>query len=109
MTKPTTEFRFRRMLAQMRERSPALLPVRVYRRALEDCLGYTSLIFDKDGRPKHFQIVICWPMSWPAVWQVLVHEWAHAVAWREGHETVCDHDPEWGLALSRLYQEHIDF
>lgn len=105
--KPTTTQKFRRMVKALRRESPALLPVRVYRRPLTDCLGYTSLSF-KDGKPSHFVIVVHEPMAWQATWQVLIHEWAHAIAWREGHETVCDHDPEWALALSRIYQEHIE-
>ena len=42
------------------------------------------------------------------MWQVLVHEWAHCLAWHEGHETVDDHGPEWGLAVARVYQDVVE-
>ena len=39
---------------------------------------------------------------------ILVHEWAHAIAWRENHEASNDHDPEWAIAYSRIYQTVVD-
>ena len=90
----------------LKKRLPALLPVRVYRRKLTDCLGYTELKY-VDGKAHHFVIAVESRMSWDATWQVLIHEWAHAVSWTHGHETVCDHGPEWALALARVYQESV--
>lgn len=102
--------RFQRLLQELREHCPPLLPVRVYRRDLagEDCLAYTTLVQNPNGTPSHFRIVVHAGMSWDAMWQVMIHEWAHTVAWHEGHLTVEDHGPEWALALSRVYQEVVE-
>lgn len=100
-------------IASLRCYFPPILPVRVYRRPMraadeKHALGHTSLRFDKRGRPSHFVIVVSSTISWDAAWQVLLHEWAHAVAWREGHETVADHDPEWAIAMGRIWQELVE-
>lgn len=106
--KPTsTAGRFRRDVALLREMCPPLLPVKVYRRKVKDVLGTTHLVRDAEGRPSHFIIAVANDISWDATWQVLIHEWAHAVAWNEGHDTACDHDPEWAIALSRIYQDTV--
>lgn len=34
----------------------------------------------------------------------LIHEWAHALAWHEGHDDLEHHDALWGVAYSRCYQ-----
>lgn len=98
---------FRAHIAVLREFCPTLAPVRVRRRPLSDCLGYTSIIFDDDERLSHFNVVIDSRMSWDATWQILVHEWAHCIAWHDGHETVDDHGPEWALAFALCYQESV--
>lgn len=99
---------FRRMITVLREFCPPLVPVKVRRRPLSDCLGYTSIIYDKKERISHFNVVIDNRMSWEATWQILIHEWAHCIAWHEGHETVEDHGPEWALAVAKAYQESVD-
>lgn len=102
--------KFRSWVRDLHRKFPPLLPVRVYRRpisAKDGEIGQCWLVLDSRGRPKSFVIVVEERMGWQATWQVLLHEWAHALSWKigEGHETVCDHDAEWGLALSRIYQE----
>lgn len=98
---------FRRHITVLREFCPPLLPVKVRRRPLSDCLGYTSLCVDAQDVPSHFIIVIDSKMSWDATWQILVHEWAHCIAWQGMQETVEDHGPEWALAFAKCYQESI--
>ncbi len=100
--------KFKRDVRELRDRCPPLLPVRVYRRKLEDCLGTTSVTYDEKGYVRGFVIVVADNISWDATWQILVHEWAHTLAWHEGHETVDDHGPEWALALARVYQETVE-
>jgi hypothetical protein len=97
--------KFQKMVRELRKKLPPLLPVRVYRRPMvSGFLGETVLVYKDDGKPCHFRIAVHTPLAWQAAWQILIHEWAHAIAWREGHESVQDHDPEWALALSRVYQ-----
>lgn len=95
---------FKKMIMELRHEMPPLLPVRVYVREKvgDGWLGCTYLRF-KDDKPSHFVIEIkkCHNQI---MRDTLMHEWAHAIAWRENHATVCDHDPEWALAYSRVYQ-----
>lgn len=98
---------FRKMLRELRQRCPAIVPVRVRRRPLKDCIGYTTTSYDTDGKLSHFNIVIEKNQCWNATWQVLIHEWAHCIAWIDGHETVTDHGIEFALAFARVYQDVI--
>ncbi|NIQ55886.1 MAG: hypothetical protein GWN71_21725 [Gammaproteobacteria bacterium] len=46
-----------------------------------------------------------------ARFMVFVHEYAHAMSWRPGHQIdadVFDHSPEWGLAEARLWVYFAD-
>lgn len=33
----------------------------------------------------------------------LIHEWAHALAWHEGHDALDTHDALWGVAFAKCY------
>ena len=96
---------YHKMLRVLRERVPPLVPVRTRRRPLKDDLGDCSAVWGGEDELLRFQITINSRLSWDATWQVLIHEWGHALAWREGHETVDDHGPEWGLACALIYRE----
>ena len=103
MTKRTKSLRH--MIHRLRNELPPLLPVRVYVRDRindENWLGSCSLKL-RDGKPSHFVVEIR-KASNQTMADTLLHEWAHAIAWREGHATTWDHDPEWALAYSRVYQ-----
>lgn len=99
---------FQQIVKRLRRDLPPLLPVRVYVRDQvgEGWLGATDLKF-KGRKPTHFVVEV--RRGHPQVMRdTLMHEWAHAVAWRHGHETVCDHDPEWALAYARIYQHIVE-
>lgn len=49
-----------------------------------------------------FVIVLDARMSLDASILVLLHEWAHCIAWTTGDFTR-DHGPEWGIAYARCY------
>lgn len=97
------------LLLELREHAPTVLPVRVYVRDLKGHYLATTELKFKNNKSNHFVITLDKSLvsNFDIVRHFLVHEWAHAVSWREG-DTICDHDPEWGLALSRIYQEVID-
>lgn len=99
---------FRRLVQKLRREAPPLLPVRVYVREVvgDGWLGATDLKF-RGKRPTHFVIEVRRGHA-QVMRDTLMHEWAHAIAWRQGHETVCDHDPEWALAYSRIYQAMVE-
>lgn len=98
---------WRSLVAQLRRDAPPLLPVRVYRRRLTAALGTTDLVRVGD-RPDHFSIIVHPGASFSYMRHILLHEWAHALAWTEGHEDVRDHGPEWALAFSRVYQLTVE-
>lgn len=95
----------------LRKVFPPLYPVRVYfrdRSQMDHSWGDCELVYGQNSRPSHFRIRLCRGQSLAFTQYLLRHEWAHAVAWREGHETVCDHDPEWALAFARIYQDIVE-
>lgn len=100
----TPDQKFRTLVRTLRQRFPPLLPVRVYRRVdLGENLGDTALV-SAGPKPSHFVVRIKAAMPWQTTQDVLLHEWAHTVAWCDGHQAVQDHGPEWALAYGRLYQ-----
>lgn len=99
--------KFRKLLRELREMCPTVVPVRVRQRPTVDA-AYTRACWDGD-KLSHFVISIDGRLSWEAMWQLLIHEWAHAICWHdETHPTISDHDVEWGIALSRIYSEVIE-
>jgi len=99
---------YRKLLRDLREMVPPLVPVRTRRRKLSDCMAYTTLHHNEAGLPTHFSITLDHRLSWEATWVVLVHEWAHCLAWQQDHDTVDDHGPEFGLAYSRIWGDVIE-
>lgn len=101
--------KFRELVAVLRDRLPPVLPVRVYLRdVVEDDAYGLCWLARKNSKPSHFVIVIRRFAAWAVIKDTLLHEWAHAIAWSEAHDTVEDHGPEWGLAMSRVYQEAVE-
>ena len=83
---------------------PPRLPVRVRRMKL-DLDGYCEKREDK------FLIRINRKLKETEAVDVLLHEWAHAIAWtssfdRLSYERFCEtmHGPEWGVAYSKVYR-----
>jgi predicted SprT family Zn-dependent metalloprotease len=103
---------FKKLVARLKEHTPPILPVRIYKRDLKKgshFLAYTELKY-KNNKANHFIIVLDSKLfkDENVLKHFLIHEWAHVISWREGH-IACDHNPEWGLAVSTIYQEVIDF
>lgn len=95
-------------IRRLKRKFTPLLPTRVYCRDLSKTAyeAYSDLIYDDQGKPHHFVIVI--HKSFPALMKhMLIHEWAHVYSWQQGEYTE-DHGPEWGLAMSRIYQFLIE-
>lgn len=103
--------KIRRDVRVLKEHLPALLPVKVYLRQLKDELGYCYLASDDAGNPSHFIVAIEKRITYDAMWQVLIHEWAHARSWRPEHPNCSceDHGPEWALELAKVYQETVSW
>lgn len=43
-------------------------------------------------------------LEWIFVWETVVHEYAHALAWTPAHRNLRDHGPLWGVAYSMVYE-----
>ena len=102
--------KFRALKKELKTKFPAVAPVYVYRRDLrnECCLGRTDALVDIEGEfIIRFRITIHWPMMWDMIELVLIHEWAHALSWQDG-KGITDHGPEWGIAMSRIYQGIVE-
>ena len=88
-------------LRVLREWHPACSPVWVHRRSLSSCYGMADYDEDND------RYIILIHREMPEADQVhaLVHEWAHVLTWDVAEE---DHDEQWGLVYSKLYQDIIE-
>lgn len=99
---------FRRMIRELRELCPTLVPVKVRRRPLSNDDGVSAALWDEKERLYGFRITIDSRLPYTAAWRVLLHEWAHCLAWDDGHETLSDHDPmTFGVKYAYVYQEIV--
>lgn len=90
---------FRSVVDLLREDLPLAFPANVRRCKVGvtdagDCL--------KQG--ERFIIRVSRDLDEDAAVLVLMHEWAHALAWTFERAGVRDHGPEWGVAYSRVYR-----
>lgn len=91
---------WRKWVADLRSSHPAELPVRVVRRPLKVNHGLTT----KCGKT-HFLITIDSALPNSIAWMILLHEWAHALAWNDDQAAV-DHDDAWGIAFAMLWRDN---
>lgn len=94
-------------LAALRQHLPTIVPVRVRRTALRcGSLGDCCAKYNEAGHLVRFEIRVDRDADYQLQLHVLMHEYAHALAWTEdnGDGLVDDHGPEFGLAYARVYQ-----
>ena len=98
---PCTSAEFREMVDHIRNVCP--LPkgcTCVCVREETDETGYTQ-----KSRTK-FTITIDKRLSRYETEHVLVHEWAHVMAWRPYHPLAGDHGPDWGVWYALVYRQY---
>jgi len=94
---------FRETARHLRVLVPPVWPVRVRRSKLaDDVHGYCAL--STQGRTPHYTIRVNSELHEEAQVYVLIHEWAHALSWSSDSHRIRHHAPEWGLAMSRIWQ-----
>jgi hypothetical protein len=99
---------FRTMARELRVLTPPVWPVRVRRMELpEDSQGDCALLTPK-GKPPYYIIRVSAALSEEAQVHVLLHEWAHALSWGSDSHRVGNHGPEWGIAMSRIWQAVLE-
>jgi hypothetical protein len=102
---------FRALVRHLRDQHAPILPVECVIRHKPESpyLGSCRLSRSRNGKPLKFVIEIHDGASWSYLRLIVLHEWAHALAWsEEAHDSIRDHGPEWALAYSRLYQSSIE-
>jgi predicted metallopeptidase len=48
------------------------------------------------------------PLSQSELIEVLLHEWAHCLAWSSGNVDLHDHSPGWGVSYAECYRATIE-
>jgi hypothetical protein len=86
---------------------PPVWPVYVRSVALSDSHGDCALVTETKKGP-HYMIRVDSSLSDVAKTQVLIHEWAHCLSWHSESHRYQDHGPEWGLAMSRIWQALLE-
>jgi len=99
---------FRSLTRELRVLTPPVWEVRVRRTALpEGTQGDCSLRMRKGEEP-HYFIRVSADLGPEAQVYVLLHEWAHALSWGSESHRIRDHGPEWGIAMSRVWQALLE-
>ena len=106
---------FQRILAALRSKCPPALPVVV--RIGRVAAGLHGCCYRDD---QMFVVRISNQLEEETAVDVLVHEWAHAIAWNLEHDRLVDcprisrdqfsvatHGPDWGVAFSRAYVTYV--
>lgn len=86
---------FQSVVSILRKKVPPQEKVVVRRKLLKDSSGYC---IKRDGK---FQIRVCRSLEENAAILVLVHEWAHTLAWEKDGS---DHSPGWGTCYARCWR-----
>lgn len=94
---------FSSVLARLRGVCPPDLPVTVRRKKVADSDdGWCS------KRGDRYRIVINSAATEERQIEVLLHEWAHSLAWSFESELEPHHGPHWGIAYARCYHAVYD-
>ena len=100
----------RKLRQTLRLNLPTDRPVKFVRKEITDgAMGYCRLVVPKkEGAEPYLVIEIDKRLPPVAEWLVTIHEYAHALQWRgevQESQRLEDHDPEWGLAEARVFNE----
>jgi hypothetical protein len=101
------EFEFTALARHLRVLLPPVWPVRVRRVLVSDGYGDCALVRESKHGP-HFVLRVHKELDSSAQTLILIHEWAHALSWGTETHRVQAHGPEWGLAMSRIWQALLE-
>lgn len=99
---------WRTAIEDLRTECPPLYPVRVSRRRIPNDTQARCKFVPKPGSKSYFLIQIQPDLDFQYQIELLIHEWAHAMAWfapETGDKT--DHPDEWGLCVARCHRAVI--
>ena len=100
------EKKFAKMVRELRVLVPPVWAVSVRRAKMFDD-GDCELV-RKEGKTPHFVIRVNKELPHEAMIYVLMHEWAHALSWGSESHRIRAHGPEWGIAMSRIWQQLLE-
>ena len=103
MPRPTRSTAFQARVKKLRAELPPAYPVTV-RRGRVDPGNVAEASLSRVGGRKRFVIVIRREADFAEATDSLIHEWAHCLAWSDGHPVLTAHDEMWGVAFSRAYR-----
>ena len=69
--------------------------------------GDCSLSEKGKGAPR-FTVRVDRTLAEEAQVYILLHEWAHALSWCSESHRIRAHGPEWGIAMSRIWQALVE-
>jgi hypothetical protein len=103
--------RYRKLLVLLKKYAPPAYPVHVRRKPLANHLEGACW---RQG--KQFHVHVCSKIDEQRAIDVLLHEWAHALAWNNLLDAAKTdeefnkhaHGPEWGVAYSKVYAVYED-
>lgn len=98
---------FRTTIRRLRVLVPPVWPVKVRRIPLDSVHGDCSFV-TKSNHGIHFRIRVTSRLSDESAIFVLIHEWAHALSWCSDSHRIRNHGPEWGIAMSRIWQALLE-
>ena len=101
------EATLRDLLKRLRILTPPVWSVKVRRVKLADSNGDCELVKPTNGDP-FFRIRLSDALEPEAMFYVLIHEWAHAISWGSETHRIEAHGPEWGIAMSRIWQQLLE-
>lgn len=126
---PAVRRRYRQVLRALRAECPTVLPVRVVLdaspakplsgKAWRSMPAWAAVVYDRKGRPAGFRVVIKTSMYergakrarafYPSeIADLLIHEWAHCMAWSADHQDLGDHGPAYWQSHGVCYRAVIE-
>lgn len=106
---PTKLHEFHQSVRKLRKAYPTYYPTHVFLieppKYWTKFYVYGDCVLIERPRGKHvFKIRMSKAVNMCLQQVGLMHEYAHALSWTPEHMHLDDHGPEWGLAMSRVYQ-----
>ena len=97
---------FRDASKALRVLVPLVWPVSIRRVSMPDWGDCTFVKESKKG--PMFIIRVSKELDEDCAIMILLHEWAHALSWGSDSHRIRSHGPEWGIAMSRIWQAMIE-
>ena len=99
---------FRKTARDLRVLAPPVWAVSVKRCKMPEGVHGDCSLVAKEGQQARYIIRVAKDIPEEAQVYVLLHEWAHALSWGSESHRIRAHGPEWGIAMSRIWQALVE-